>query len=92
MVWSGPHSPRYLPIGVIVRTLVNLVVVPCGAVSWVPVKPWFWRSCRWLCLRIEAGWLAPVFPGISDAENGLRRDAGLGGNGLSADGLSRRYP
>ena len=25
-------------------------------------------------------------------ENGLRRGAGLGGNGLSADGFSRRYP
>ena len=24
-------------------------------------------------------------------ENGLRRGAGLGGNGLSADGFSRRY-
>ena len=26
------------------------------------------------------------------AENGLRGGAGLGGNGLSADGFSRRYP
>jgi hypothetical protein len=40
----------------------------------------------------EADRLAAGIPGISGAENGLRRDAGLGGNGLSADGLSRRYP
>ena len=27
----------------------------------------------------------------ANTENGLRRGAGLGGNGLSADGFSRRY-
>ena len=37
-MWPRPHSPRYLRIGVIVKSVVDVAALPARVVSWAPAR------------------------------------------------------